>query len=111
MNKAKEVYYDKNGVMAKSVRYKNKNDFTKVNIEPNTVVHKSSLKLISVSWTNSGVTFWFKDEDGKIYPMTDSVLMKYVKDHPIDFGERDIEFLKQGTVYSIGFVDKNGDER
>lgn len=106
MNKAKVIYYEKDGNMVKNTRYRNKENLVKVELEPDTVVHKKSLKLVRISWLNSGVTLWFEDENGKIYPMTDMVLFDYLEKNPIDFGERDIEFFQQGCVYSIGLVDK-----
>ena len=109
MNKAKVVYYDKDGNMVKSTRYKNKRDLVKVKVEPNTIVHKKSLKLVKISWLNHGITLWFEDENGKIYPMTDMILYDYLEKNSIDLGERDIEFFQQGYVYSIGLVDKEED--
>ena len=108
MNKAKVVYYDKDGDMVKSTLYKNKDKLIKSEIAPNTTITKK-LKLIGLGWLNSGVTFWFADETGRRYPMSDNVLIDYLDDNPIDFGERTFEFLQQGHVYSIGFVEGAND--
>lgn len=107
MNKAKTVYYDKNGNMVKNLRYENKKELTKTDIAKDTVVSKSGMRLISITPLRSGVTFWFEDADKKLYPMTDTVFNHYIKDNPIDFGDMNIEFLKKGEVYSIGFVKEN----
>ena len=105
MNKAKTIYYDKNGNMVKNTNYKDKNKLIKSEIEPGTVVRKKGLKLVNISWLNTGVTLWFEDANGRLYPMTDSVFLEYIKSNPIDFGDKDIEFLQRGSVYSIGFVE------
>lgn len=107
MNKAKTVYYDKKGNMIKSTRYVNKDSLIKFNVEQGGIVHKKNMKLMNVTWQNSGVTFWFKDDADKYYPMTDTVFNEYLKDNPISFGDVDIEFLQQGYVYSIGFAKEN----
>lgn len=111
MNRAKTVYYDVKGNMIKNTNYKDKSKLIKSEIEPGSIVRKKGMKLVDLSWLNSGLTFWFADENGRRYPMTDSVFMNYLEDNPIEFGDMDIQFLQRGSVYSIGFVDKNGDER
>lgn len=107
MNKAKTIYYKKNGNMVKSTRYENKKELIKSDIAPGTVVHRKGMKLVDMTWLNSGVTFWFVDENGRWYPMTDSVFKDYINKNPIEFGNVDIEFLQRGDVYSIGFVEEN----
>ena len=107
MNKAKTVYYDKNGNMVKSTRYKNKNELIKSDIAPNTVLLKKGMKLVGITYLNHGVTIWFKDANGRFYPMTDSVFSDYIENHPIEFGDMNIEFLQRGDTYSIGFVEEN----
>jgi hypothetical protein len=107
MNKAKTIYYKKNGDMVKSTRYENKSELIKSDIEPGTVVHRKGLKLTDITWLNTGVTFWFVDENKRGYPMTDSVFRDYIRENPIEFGDVGIEFLQRGDVYSIGFVEEN----
>ena len=109
-NRAKTVYYDKNGNMIKNTNYKDKSKLIKSEIEPGSIVHKKGMKLVSLSWLNSGLTFWFADENGRRYPMTDSVFMNYLEDNPIEFGDMDIQFLQRGSVYSIGFVKGEKDD-
>lgn len=105
-NRAKTVYYDKNGNMIKNTNGYgiNKNSLIKSEIKPGAVVHKRGMKLVDLGWLNSGLTFWFEDDSGRRYPMTDSVFLNYIKENPIEFGDMDIEFLQRGSVYSIGFV-------
>lgn len=110
MNRAKTVYYDGKGNMIKNTNYKDKSKLIKSEIEPGSIVRKKGMKLVSLSWLNSGLTFWFADENGRLYPMTDSVFMNYLKDNPIEFGDMDIEFLQRGSVYSIGFVKGERDD-
>ena len=105
-NRAKTVYYDKNGNMIKNTNYKDKSKLIKSEIEPGSIVRKKGMKLVDLGWLNSGLTFWFADENGRQYPMTDSVFMNYLEDNPIEFGDIDIEFLQRGSVYSIGFVEE-----
>lgn len=105
-NRAKTVYYDKNGNMIKNTNYKDKSKLIKSEIEPGSIVRKKGMKLVDLGWLNSGLTFWFADENGRQYPMTDSVFMNYLEDNPIEFGDMDIEFLQRGSVYSIGFVEE-----
>lgn len=105
-NRAKTVYYDKNGDMIKNTNYKDKSKLIKSEIEPGSIVRKKGMKLVDLGWLNSGLTFWFADENGRQYPMTDSVFMNYLEDNPIEFGDMDIEFLQRGSVYSIGFVEE-----
>lgn len=105
-NRAKTVYYDKNGNMIKNTNYKDKSKLIKSEIEPGSIVRKKDIKLVDLGWLNSGLTFWFADENGRQYPMTDSVFMNYLEDNPIEFGDMDIEFLQRGSVYSIGFVEE-----
>ena len=108
-NKAKTVYYDKNGDMVKNTNAAGvrKSNLIKSEIEQGTVVRKKGIKLVDLGWLNCGLTFWFMDENGRRYPMTDSVFLKYIKDNPVDFGDMNIEFLQRGSVYSIGFVEEN----
>lgn len=105
MNKAKKVFYDDKGNMVKNTNYKDKSKLIISEIKPGTVVHKNGLKLVDINWLNFGVTLWFEDINGRRYPMTDSVFLEYIKSNPIDFGDKDIEFLQRGSVYSIGFVE------
>lgn len=111
-NRAKTVYYDKNGNMIKNTNGYgiNKNSLIKSEIKPGAVVHKRGMKLVDLGWLNSGLTFWFADENGRRYPMTDSVFMNYLEDNPIEFGDVDIQFLQRGSVYSIGFVKGERDD-
>lgn len=106
-NRAKTVYYDNDGNMIKNTNGYgiNKNNLIKSEIKQGDVVHKKGMKLVGLGWLNSGLTFWFADENGRQYPMTDSVFMNYLEDNPIEFGDMDIEFLQRGSVYSIGFVE------
>jgi len=106
MNRAKTVYYDGKGNMIKNTNYKDKSKLIKSEIEPGSIVRKKGMKLVGLTWLNSGLTFWFADENGRRYPMTDSVFMNYLKDNPIEFGDMDIEFLQRGSVYSIGFIEE-----
>lgn len=93
MNKAKEVYLDKDGNMIKEAGWRDikrhPEKYTEVSVD--LMPQKLSLTLVGLGWQNSGVTFWFKGDDGREYP--------------IPVGEFDIEYLKQGTVHSIGFKD------
>lgn len=106
MNRAKTVYYDGKGNMIKNTNYKDKSKLIKSEIEPGSIVRKKGMKLVNLTWLNSGLTFWFADENGRRYPMTDSVFMNYLEDNPIEFGDMDIQFLQRGSVYSIGFVEE-----
>lgn len=108
--KAKTVYYDKHGNMIKNTNYKDKSKLIKSEIEPGSIVRKKGMKLVDLTWINSGLTFWFADENGRRYPMTDSVFMNYLEDNPIEFGDMDIQFLQRGSVYSIGFVKGEKDD-
>lgn len=107
MNKAKEVYLDKNGNMIKKAwcgdikRHPEKYTEVSVDLMP----QKLSLTLVGLGWQNSGLTFWFKGDDGREYPMSWGVMSDYLQTHSIPVGEFDIEYLKQGTVHSIGFKD------
>ena len=109
MNKAKEVYLDENGNMIKKVWCGNVNrhpeKYTEVNVS--LMPQKLKLTLVGLEWQNSGLTFWFKGDDGREYPMSWGVMSDYLQTHSIPVGEFDIEYLKQGTVHSIGF---KGDE-
>ena len=49
------------------------------------------------------------------YKDKSKLIMNYLEDNPIEFGDMDIQFLQRGSVYSIGFVegvnnDKKKDE-
>lgn len=107
MNKAKEVYLDKDGNMIKKAWYgdvnKHPEEYTEVNVS--LMPQKLKLRLCGLGWQNSGITFWFKGDDGREYPMSWGIMSDYLQTHSIPVGEFDIEYLKQGTVYSIGFKD------
>lgn len=96
------IYYNTTGDMIKSTLGVPKSRLVKFNVRDKTQVEQLTLIRIEPC-SSKGVTFWFEDKIGRRYPMTDSVFAEYIKSHPIDFGEKTLEFLKQGHVYSIGF--------
>ena len=96
------VYYDAIGNMIKSTLGVQKTKLVRSDVGGKTLTKQ--LTLIDVEpCASKGVTFWFEDNVGRRYPMTDSVFAEYIKSHPICFGEKAFNFLKQGHVYSIGF--------
>lgn len=107
MNKAKKIYLDENGNMIKKAEnwrideYPEKYTAVDVSLMP----QKLNLTLTCLAWQNSGITFWFKGDDGRKYPMSWGNMCDYLENHPIPLGEFDIEYLQQGAVYSIGFAD------
>lgn len=106
MNKAKKIYLDANGDMVKSVSKWDIEHFPDKykRFDVESVVDRKKLRLVGLSYLNSGVTLWVEDEDGRDYPVTDSVFNKYLHEHPLDMGLVDFEYLQQGSTYSIGFV-------
>lgn len=106
MNKAKKVYLDIDGNMTRMVsKWQREHipyNYTEVDV--NNVIEKKDLYLVNIEWINSGVTFWFVDNDGKHYPMTDRIFKDYLKENPVKIGKKKFEYLQQGTTYSIGFV-------
>lgn len=106
MNKAKHIYIDENGKMMSQCTKREAewfpNKYKKVDADG--VIHRKNLTLVCYTWLNRGVTLWFEDDDGQMFPMTDSVFGEYLAKHPINIGEVDIEYLQRGQTYSIGIV-------
>lgn len=104
MNKAKKYYIDNKGNMVKSTRHKR--DLKEITVEEG-YTERKNLKLTRADWQNSGLTFWFKDDENHGYPMSWHEFNDYLREHPVEFNDMNIEFLQQGNVYSIGFVDND----
>lgn len=114
MNKAKRIYIDDNGNMVKDayfIRDKKRKPRKIKHIKiPDNYIDKRDLYLTSISRTNKGLTFWFEDDGGTIYPMCDSELIGWVKKHPIKFEDATWVYKQQGYIYSISFEEERENE-
>lgn len=98
MNKAKKYYVDNAGNMIgypKSYR----GDIPKTEVIPEPFHAK--LKICNIGWLNSGAYFTLKDENGKRYNITQSMMQQYLQNHDV-YIEGNWDFYSQGCVYSIG---------
>lgn len=85
--------------MVRNTNYINKNDYKEV--DPYTF--QDELKLVRVGWQNSGAYFEFEGSEGDKYYMSQPEFEYYLQTNDIKlYGH--FEFLKQGTIQSIGLV-------
>lgn len=101
--KAENVYFDTNSTMLKSTLGVDVQNYVKKYVKGKALTRK--MRLVDVERNSCrGNTYWFEDETGVRYPMSDTVFINYIKKHPKKFGIKEFEFLQQGHVYSINFI-------
>ena len=101
--KAENVYFDTNSTMIKSTLGLDLKNYVKQYVKGKTLTRRMWLVDIERN-SQRGNTYWFEDETGVRYPMSDTVFIDYIKQHPKKFGMKVFEFLQQGHVYSINFI-------
>lgn len=107
MHVAKEIYFTKD--KKKMIPYIRKSYFKNIGLSlddeflivKNPKPFKKTLRYSHCTPTNSGYTYFFKDEDGVKYPMSQAEFNRYLQRHPLKFTKW-MNYYQQGETYSIG---------
>lgn len=101
MKNEDKVYLYSDGSMCRVI---NKNDKTAKQVDP--FIVKENLKLLGSCYEDNGTYFVLKDDNNRIYYMSQSDFNKYVEKHDIMLNS-EFEFVRDGKTQSIREVKTN----
>lgn len=104
MNKAKNVIFNSDGMVRQT-----RNADMNTCYEEDSYVFQDELKLIKACWQNSGCYFELEGSEGNKLYMSHSQFNELLEKKDIKvYGK--FEFLKQGTIQSIGLIKEDTGE-
>lgn len=100
MKNEDKVYLYSDGSMCRVI---NENDKTTKQVDP--FIVKENLKLLGSCYEDNGTYFVLKDDNNRIYYMSQSDFNKYVEKHDIMLNS-EFEFVRDGKTQSIREIEK-----